>query len=119
MDFHEIDSGSVILDGLTYMYRIIWYASNDNNNIGDRWFCGYVSVPVSNRFFGLDYDTVQEYLAPRVELTYDNGREKFGFDTHHVGMENLTGEDVRDMTLELLHDFHDRGYNDVEEVDSP
>lgn len=117
MNSYEIASGSVVLDCLTYYYRIVKHATNDNN--GDSWFCGYVSIPESNWFSGLSYDDVQEFLMPDVELSYSNGYDVFGFDTHHVGMENLTYDDVYDMTMDLLHDFHIRGNTEEDVIDSP
>ena len=97
MNFYEFDFGSVVLDVLTYNYQIVENVNNDN-----AWFCGYISVLESSQFFGMDYNDVQQSFMSYLELIYDNGCKIFGFDIHHVGMKNLSVEDVYDMTMDCV-----------------
>jgi len=96
---------TVVLDGESYECYIVRHFSATTAQ--PIWFCGYVTVPENSNFFGQFYDDVAAGITTGVELTYSNAG-RFGFDTLHVGMENVVLADVIAWTNALARDLHEQ-----------
>lgn len=82
-----------------YVVEVVFREMSSND--AHSWFCAYVTVPNDHPFYGLDGEEVDRRIHRQIDTSY-NRDGKFGFDTAHPEMYDLSLEEV----VEMAHTFY-------------